>query len=138
MDRQVVGAEGVGGGVLDAPARFVERPALAVAVDQRQHGDARAGPRGELPGDVRVGVADDDDDGSAARGGDVAHAADHLAVEALGVEVALAGDDDIGDVDPLVELEVLGDEVEPADEASAEGGQSTGQPAGRAAAVELA
>ncbi len=75
--------------------------------------------------------------GRPAGGGEVADAADDLAVEALGVEVALAGDDDVGVADPLVELDVLGDEVEPADEASAEGGQPAGQPAGRTGAVEL-
>ena len=43
-----------------------------------------------------VGVADDHDDGDVGGRGEGADPADDLAVEALGVEVALAGDDDVG------------------------------------------
>ena len=66
------------------------------------------------------------------------HAADHLAVEALLVEEALAGDDEIGGGDRVVEVELVGDELEARHELAAECEQRPGQSARRAAAVDLA
>ena len=43
------------------------------------------------------------------------------------IEVSLAGDDDVRGLDPLLEVDVLGDEVEPADEAPAERGETAGE-----------
>ena len=106
--------EGVGGGVLDAPARLVERARSLAVARRRARPPSTPGRASRSRGDVGVGVADDHDDRPAAAGGELAHAADDLALEALGVEVALAGDDDVGGGDPLVELDVLGDEVEAA------------------------
>ena len=60
-------------------------------------------------------------------------AADHLALEALRVEVALTGDDDVGRAEAGVELGVVGDQIEPGAEAAAERRQPAGQPAGGAA-----
>ena len=64
------------------------------------------------------------------------HAADHLAVEVLRIEVALAGDHQVGLGHPVVEVDVVGNEVEPAEQAAAEGGQPAGQAARCATALE--
>ncbi len=69
--------------------------------------------------------------------GQVAHAADDLAVEALRVEVPLAGDDHVGGARPLLQVDVLGDELEAADEPAAERGEAAGEPTRGAGAVEL-
>ena len=113
-----------------------ERALGAELPDQRHHRHARPRSGAELLDDGRIGVADDDDSRAAGGRRQRAHASDDLAVQALLVEVALAGDHDVGGGDPVVELDVLGHEVEPADETSADGGEPTGQPARRAGAVE--
>ena len=46
--------------------------------------------------------------------------------------------DDVGAVEPIGEVDLVGDQVEPGREPAAERGQPAGQPAGRAAAVEIA
>ena len=66
----------------------------------------------------------------------LAHAADHLAVKALRIEVTLAGDHQVGLGHPVVEVDMVGDEVEPAEQAGAEGGQPAGQAARGATALE--
>ena len=108
-------------------------PLVAEALDERDH--RRPSPSSSRD-DVGVGVTGDHDDRPPGRGGELAHAADDLAVEALGVEVALAGDDDVGRGEALVEVELVGDELEAGHEPAAERGEPAGQAAGRAAAVE--
>ena len=79
--------------------------------------------------DVRVGVAGDDDDRLARRGGELAHAADDLALEALRIEVALTGHDRVGGGDLLRQLDVLGHQLEPGHDPTAERRQTAGEPA---------
>ena len=70
--------------------------------------------------------------------GHVLHAADDLALEALLVEVALAGDDDVGGGDGVVQIELVGDELEPGQQSTAERHERAGDAARRAGAVDLA
>ena len=84
-----------------------------------------------------VGVPDDHEGGDVGGRGEGTDPADDLAVETLGVEVALAGDDDVGGGDPLVEADVFGDEVETRDQTGADRQQPAGQTAGRASAVDV-
>ena len=87
---------------------------------------------------VRIEVADDHDHRNLCRGGEVADPADHFAVEALGVEVALTRDDDVGGSKAFVEVDVFGDEVEAREQPSTDSEQPAGQPAGGARAVDVA
>ena len=57
-------------------------------------------------------------------GGPLEHAADDLALEARDVELALAGDDELGAVERGVEPGGLGDDVEAGLEARAERGEA--------------
>ena len=63
-------------------------------------------------------------------GGDRRDPSDDLAGEALRVEVALGGDDEIGTLDVLVEVKFIGDEIEAGEESSSEGGESSGESSG--------
>ena len=82
--------------MLHAPQRLAQRTLLAVEVGEHRNGQAVA--------HVVVGDADDRAHRHAVLGGHAHHAADHLALEALLVEVALAGDDEIGTGDVVVEV----------------------------------
>ena len=85
-----------------------------------------------------LGGADDHDDRLGVLAGELADAADHLAVEALGVEEALAGHHHVGRDEAVVEVDVVGHQVEAAEQASPERRQPARQPARRAAADERA
>ena len=63
-------------------------------------------------------------------------AADHLALEALLVEEALAGDHEVGALEALVEADLVGHQVEPAHQLAAGRRQPTAEPAGGAGALE--
>ena len=65
------------------------------------------------------------------------HPADDLALEARDVELALAGDDELGAVERGVEPGGLRDDLEAGLEPGTERGEPAGEPAGRAAALEL-
>ena len=127
--------ERVACGVLDAPARLVERAAVAELLDERD--DARPCV-GHVVARRRVGIAGDHDHVESGLDGQLQNPADHLAVEALPVEIALAGDDDVGRAEPVVQVDVVGDEVEAGDQPSADREQSAGEPAGGARAVDVA
>ena len=60
------------------------------------------------------------------------HAADDLALEALPVEMAFAGDHEVGALDRVVQAELVGDQLEAGHELAAERGQHPGDPARRA------
>ena len=63
-------------------------------------------------------------------GGEGRDAADDLALEALLVEEALAGDHEVGAFEPRVELHLVGHEVEPAHQPTAGRGQAAGETTG--------
>ncbi len=69
-------------------------------------------------------------------GGQRGDAADHLAVEAGAVESAFTGDHDVGAVEVVVEIQLVGDELESGNESPAERGQRAAEAAGRAAALD--
>ena len=70
--------------------------------------------------------------GTPAARGQLDHAADHLALEGLLVEEALAGDDEVGALDPVVEVELVGHHVEARHQRRPGRGQPAGQAAGGA------
>ena len=88
--------------------------------------------------DVVEHLAGDRDDRHAGLRGQRGHPADHLALEALRVEEALGGDHEVGPLDAVVELDLVGDQVEARHQAGTGGGQPAGQAAGGAGALELA
>ena len=57
-----------------------------------------------------------------------------LPAKLVRVEPALAGDDEVGAVEVVVEIEFVGDEFEAGDESTAERGERAAEAAGRAAA----
>ena len=63
--------------------------------------------------DFRRGVTDDGPHRLARGDGQGLHTADDLAVEALLVEVALAGDHHVGGDDGIVQVELICDQFEP-------------------------
>ena len=85
----------------------------------------------------RFRIAGDHDDGQPGLRRQFDDPTDHLALETLPVEEPLAGDDDVGRTDPFVQVDMVGDEVEPGDQPSADREQPAGQPAGGARAVDL-
>src|SRR5205823_321419 len=66
------------------------------------------------------------------------HAPDGLAVERLLVEIALPGDDEIGPLHPVGQLDRLGDDVEARYELRPDGGEPAGEAARRARAGYVA
>ena len=108
-------------GLLDAPQRLAFGALEPEPFDERGRRDA--------PARVVVGVTDDRVHGHAGLGGVGGDAADHLALEALLVEVALAGDDEVGAVEPVGEVDLVGDQFEPGYQPAAERRQRPGQPA---------
>ena len=70
-------------------------------------------------------------------GGPLEHAADDLALEARDVELALAGDDELGAVERGVEPRGLRDDVEAGLEPRAERGEPAGETTRGAAAFDL-
>ena len=107
---------------LDAPQRFAQRAFLAEPFGEDDRVDAVA--------HVVVGDPDDRSDIDAPLLGEFADPTDHLAGEALRVEVALGGDDEIGTLDVLVEVKFIGDEIEAWEKSSSEGGESSGESSG--------
>ena len=69
-------------------------------------------------------------------GRELEHAAHHLAGEARGVELALAGDHELGADERVLEPDEVGDDVEAGLEARADRGEPAGEPAGRARRLE--
>ena len=74
--------------------------------------------------------------GTPAGGGQLGHPTDDLAVEGLLVEEALAGDHQVGPLDAVGQVELVGHEVEARDEGGADGGQAPGEAPGRSAPHE--
>ena len=118
----------VGGDPRDARERVAAGPLLTEPLDQGHRFDA-----------IRCRVVDltgDRDDGHAEAFGQRRHAAHHLALEALLVEEALAGDHEVGALEALVEAHLVGDEVEPAHQLATDRRQPTAEPTGGAGARE--
>ena len=103
----------------------------AEALDQAHDGHPGRQFLGHL---VPLDAADDDEHRDTGLDRQPDHPADGLARERLGVEVALAGDDQVGAGDALGQVEGLRHQVEAGDEDRPRGGQSPGQAAGRARA----
>ena len=105
------------------------RPNRAVRLTtSRPAGGATSSDRSAPPAMHRTGS------GVPARPGQREHAPGHLAVERGRVEVALAGDDQVGPLHPLGQAHQLGDEVEARLDPRAERDQATGEAPGGAGA----
>ena len=99
-------------------------------VDQRDGVDALLG--------AVVAVTGDRQHRHVELGRHLGDAADRLAVERLGIEEALARHHQVGVLELVEQLDLVGHHVEPALEASAGCRQPPGQPAGRARSLESA
>ena len=111
----------------DAVERGGAGPLLAEAVHQADGLDPFAGVVEHLPGDRHHGHAE-----GASEAHDATH---HLALEAQRVQEALRGDDEVGSLDALVEVHLVGHQVEPAHQPGARRRQPAGQPSRGAGAL---
>ena len=105
-------------------------PLVAEALHERVGVDLRHGVVVDVPGDRH--------DRALVASGEPCHAADHLAVEALRVDEALAGDHEVGRADAVRQVELVGQQVEAGEQLATEGQQPTGEAARRAGAGDAA
>jgi hypothetical protein len=87
------------------------------------------GGRRDAPACVVVGVTHDRVDRGAGLGRVCGDAPDHLALEALLVEMSLPGDDEVDSGEPIGEVDLVGHELEPGYEPATERRQCARQPA---------
>lgn len=108
------------------------RPLAPDRFDERHDGNATRRLR------TRIRVADDDKDIHARGLRQLHHATDGLALERLRVEVALAGDHQVGGLDQILEPEPFGNHVESGDKLRSDGREAAGETARRSGAGQIA